>query len=167
MRMEVRAIDAWANSEGGWTWNDSWVIGHIEVEFDPDDRRQKGKVWKAIRRSGLFNIHSGGKLGGNSIRIRLEDVPVGDDTYMVDMVCSKSRQPLWSFREVASEEDDEKPDKPEDFAYFGNHVAFSWSPCELCGSALGGERFVVERRDHITIDVCSDCLDVVIEKGWG
>ena len=51
--------------------------------------------------------------------------------------------------------------------YTGPHLGFSWSPCELCGSTLGGDRYEVggwtypEGGDHntilVTCEVCTDC----------
>jgi hypothetical protein len=36
--------------------------------------------------------------------------------------------------------------------------SFSWRPCELCGSTLGGDRFIAHtgRGDHL--EICADCL---------
>ena len=39
---------------------------------------------------------------------------------------------------------------------------FSWSPCECCGSTLGGDRYrmiaVDEDREIVEYAVCSDCM---------
>ena len=39
---------------------------------------------------------------------------------------------------------------------------FSWSPCELCGSTLGGDRETLEvenfSNNTLTLDVCVDCV---------
>ena len=40
---------------------------------------------------------------------------------------------------------------------------FSWQPCELCGSTLGGNRYAAHYRDDnndiIHLDICADCMD--------
>jgi hypothetical protein len=40
--------------------------------------------------------------------------------------------------------------------------SFDWSPCELCGTTLGGDRWaahgVTEDDDVIHFDICTDCL---------
>ena len=52
-------------------------------------------------------------------------------------------------------------DAPEDYVVSGEEEGFSWSPCCLCGSTLGGERYrVVDRLDLADVPpgCCVDCL---------
>ena len=40
---------------------------------------------------------------------------------------------------------------------------FSWQPCELCGSTLGGDRFPAHAKDNADdviyhFEICVDCL---------
>lgn len=39
---------------------------------------------------------------------------------------------------------------------------FSWSPCDCCGSSLGGDRHAAHGRDKngelVHLDICVDCL---------
>lgn len=32
---DVRGVEAWAEPEGGWTWNQSWHLGTMETAGDP------------------------------------------------------------------------------------------------------------------------------------
>lgn len=32
---DIRQIDAWADAECGWTWNESWSYGEMETSGDP------------------------------------------------------------------------------------------------------------------------------------
>jgi hypothetical protein len=47
---------------------------------------------------------------------------------------------------------------------FPGDPGFSWTPCECCGSKLGGERWEMEgvkasgESNGFTYDVCADCL---------
>jgi hypothetical protein len=40
--------------------------------------------------------------------------------------------------------------------------SFSWSPCEACGSTLGGNRYVTHGRDGdaalVHLEICYDCF---------
>lgn len=44
----------------------------------------------------------------------------------------------------------------------GDEGYFSWSPCECCGSSLGGTRYAAHGRDTdgnlVHLNVCQDCL---------
>ena len=44
----------------------------------------------------------------------------------------------------------------------GEHVGFSWSACDRCGSTLGGDRWEWSAQDEtgedIDGEVCADCL---------
>lgn len=43
--------------------------------------------------------------------------------------------------------------------YVGEQMAFSWTPCDTCGSPLGGERHTIyDRQNDMTGKVCTDCL---------
>lgn len=43
----------------------------------------------------------------------------------------------------------------------GEHLGFSWSQCDTCGSKLGGDRYLVRRNwdgEWDTMESCTDCI---------
>jgi hypothetical protein len=52
-----------------------------------------------------------------------------------------------------------------DLGRIADEPSFSWQPCELCGSDLGGNRYAAHGRDHngdiCHIDICKDCLQAM------
>lgn len=59
-------------------------------------------------------------------------------------------------------------DQCEDCIGRGEEPKFSWWPCELCGSPLGGDRYPAHYVDHHGdadhAEICTDCL-FAIEEG--
>jgi hypothetical protein len=70
--MRVLSIDAWADGEGGWTWNNWFKVGTVEAI--PDTNR---KILRMMRSEGYLSEASKGK------------VTVDDDGYNV-VICEKS-----------------------------------------------------------------------------
>jgi len=46
----------------------------------------------------------------------------------------------------------------------GEPMGFSWSPCDLCGSVLGGERYHVAHADDDTAAFPLDSVRIPIER---
>jgi len=55
----VTTIDAWADDFGGWTWNDSWSAGQLEIEGEKLTTR---KVLNALRSEGYLSDYSKGRV---------------------------------------------------------------------------------------------------------
>jgi hypothetical protein len=77
---EVRSIDAWADGEGGWTENQSFAAGTIELPPEWSNR----ELLKALR--------SAGHLGSQSLgKVAVEDTGGSDYYWVVD---KNTREPL-------------------------------------------------------------------------
>lgn len=73
---DVRGVEAWAEPEGGWTWNQSWHLGTMETAGDPrqalpDFLRRHCQI---RMKRGFFRIVDDG--GIIEIRYRKTDEPV-------------------------------------------------------------------------------------------
>lgn len=49
MTFEIRQIDAWADGEGGWTWNESWHI----ADFSTQAKNEKRACIHALNKHGI------------------------------------------------------------------------------------------------------------------
>ena len=49
MTFEVRQIDAWAEPEGGWSWNESYRL----FDFKTEAKDEKRAFLRALRRHGI------------------------------------------------------------------------------------------------------------------
>lgn len=60
IKTELRGIDAWRDEDGGWTWNDSWVIEDgiyiLESELTPR------KILRYLRQWGYLTESSKGRV---------------------------------------------------------------------------------------------------------
>ncbi len=50
------------------------------------------------------------------------------------------------------------------FPSIGDEIGFSWSPCDLCGSPLGGERFHVAHADDDTAKYPLDGVLIPVDR---
>lgn len=73
--LRVLSIDAWRESEGGWTWNNWYHAGRVPAELiDMPPRR----LLRAMREHGFLNDYSKGRVaveddGYNMVILRKSD----------------------------------------------------------------------------------------------
>jgi len=80
--MKILSIDAWAESEGGWTWNNWFTVGNItKEEFEKLDTNRK--LIKFFRKEFLT-----GKSKGR--------VSVYDDQYNICLCDRSNGRPLYA-----------------------------------------------------------------------
>ena len=56
MKYEIRSIEAWREPDGGWYWNNSYVIGSLVFE-EPTTRR----ILRVFREEGYLSEESKGR----------------------------------------------------------------------------------------------------------
>lgn len=60
INLKVLFVDAWANGEGGWNWNDRYHVGDVTIlESELTSTR---KILKCLRATGLLAERSKGKV---------------------------------------------------------------------------------------------------------
>lgn len=81
--MKILSIDAWRDSEGGWTWNQWFDVGSIDkTEFE--SLKTNRQIIKWFRDNGFITAASAGK------------VCIDDDQHNI-VICQKSnRMPLFA-----------------------------------------------------------------------
>ena len=81
--MRVLSIDAWAECEGGWTWNNWWSIGEIsKEEFEGLKTDNDYRLW--FKRNGFTTTASKRKVN------------IDDDQYNVCLCDAKNGRPLYA-----------------------------------------------------------------------
>jgi len=89
--MKILSIDAWAEPEGGWTWNNWFKVGEIsKEEFEKLDTNRKILKWF---RQEYLSDKSIGKCG------------VEDDGYNTIITERKNGRPLYAVEHKGWEED--------------------------------------------------------------
>jgi hypothetical protein len=85
----VRSADAWRDREGGWTWNQSFSAGDVELPYHASTK----EILNAMREQGFLSEKSRG-------RVRVENLGVTPETYEVQD--KNTGEPLFS---IESKED--------------------------------------------------------------
>lgn len=80
--LKVLSIEAWRESEGGWTWNQWYNVG--TVELDTHDLNNARKVLKALRGEGILSPSTAGK------------VAIDNDQYNIVVIAKGTREPLYA-----------------------------------------------------------------------
>jgi len=81
--MKVLSIDAWAEPEGGWTWNQWYKVGDISKEdFEKLKTERDFRLW--FKREGYV-------VTASKKRVAIED-----DQYNVVLVDARSGMPLFA-----------------------------------------------------------------------
>lgn len=74
----VLSIDAWADSEGDWTWNNWHTVGTVSVDINAP----KAAILQAMHEAGYITRVDGGD--------------VEDDQYNLVIVDDSTREPLFA-----------------------------------------------------------------------
>lgn len=82
-KMSILSIDAWRDSEGGWTWNKWFKRGSISQE-DYDLLDTNRKILKWLRKEGILMEETAGL------------VAIEDDQYNTVVVWKGTREPLYA-----------------------------------------------------------------------
>ena len=76
----VLSIDAWAEPDGGWTWNQWFNVGTIDLDLDAEDRQ----IIQAMVNAGYLTA------------LALESADVEDDDYNIVIVDRETREPVFA-----------------------------------------------------------------------
>ena len=76
----VLSIDAWAEPDGGWTWNQWFNVGSIDLDLDAEDRQ----IIQAMVNAGYLTA------------LALESAVVEDDGYNLVIVDMETREPVFA-----------------------------------------------------------------------
>ena len=64
-RYELRQVEAWADPEGGWTWNCSWHM--TDLQTASDDLR--GVLRRALKAQGITVLHPAYDFDGDVMTV--------------------------------------------------------------------------------------------------
>ena len=81
--MKILSIDAWAESEGGWAWNNWFNVGSIEKE-EFESLKTNRKIIRWFRDNDFLSEKSKGK------------VSVDDDQYNIVITEKSNGRPLYA-----------------------------------------------------------------------
>ena len=76
----VLSIDAWAEPDGGWTWNQWFNVGSIDLDLDAEDRQ----IIQAMVNAGYLTSAA------------LESAVVEDDDYNIVILDKETREPVFA-----------------------------------------------------------------------
>ena len=76
----VLSIDAWAEPDGGWTWNQWFNVGNIDLDLDAEDRQ----IIQAMVNAGYLTSAA------------LESAVVEDDDYNIVILDKETREPVFA-----------------------------------------------------------------------
>jgi hypothetical protein len=76
----VLSIDAWAEPDGGWTWNQWFNVGSIDIDLDAEDRQ----IIQAMVNAGYLTSAA------------LESAEVEDDDYNIVILDRETREPVFA-----------------------------------------------------------------------
>jgi hypothetical protein len=76
----VLSIDAWAEPDGGWTWNQWFNVGSIDLDLDAEDRQ----IIQAMVNAGYLTQQG------------LDVCDVEDDDYNIVIVDRETREPVFA-----------------------------------------------------------------------
>lgn len=81
--LKILSIDAWADGDGGWTWNNWFNVGSIPVEAITKNWTTR-KIIKWFRDNGYLSDNSQGEIA------------IDDDQYNIVILERSNRRPLYA-----------------------------------------------------------------------
>ena len=81
---ELRSVEGWKDPEGGWAWNNSWFIEHVELNIS-DGELSPRKIFKRLRDMNLLSERSKG------------NVCLYDDGDVIEVQHKSTREPIFAF----------------------------------------------------------------------
>jgi len=94
-KFSILSIDAWRESDGGWTWNDAHIIER-GVYFG-DEALTPRKILRAFRRWGYLNENSKGKVAVRDEYFGTNNL-VGSD--IIEIVARGTGEPIFALSTV-------------------------------------------------------------------
>ena len=88
LKLQVFQIDAWADGEGGWTYNQSFPLGKVYIEGEPT----KVKLLNALRRNHYLPAVK------DNNKFYLDDYFSYEGTWCLQQ--AKDYMPLFDFQEM-------------------------------------------------------------------
>ena len=76
----VLSIDAWAEPDGGWTWNQWFHVGTIDLDLDAENR----DIIRAMVNAGYLTA------------LALESAEVEDDGFNIVILDKETREPVFA-----------------------------------------------------------------------